>query len=303
MKAPLLLLAVIIFIAFIIVGTNLSLGPRGAYGMPLLSRTVFDAGIGITGGLLLLFLAASIFEILRRRDRIKKWFAERTMDTTFLLPLALFFSAMIFLFFAAALVLSLVQIEEQHTQPPEPPDLVGDVEEVEEETQNTLPTMPPDIPVFEGQETQDSGSRRIVLFALLAVFSAGSIILILRFIRSSRGIPPAEADREFEKLREDLFLASHRSLEKLLEGADPKLAVIAAYAAMEESFAAHNFRKKPAQTPKEFMAHTLSEIRKRSPGKIKSSLPEYTLMQLTDLFEVAKFSTHVIVEKDRESAV
>ena len=302
MKAPLLLLAAIIFAAFIIVSTNMNSVPQTVPGLPLLPRTLFYVIVGAIGGVVLLFLSATVAGVIKRRDRIKEWFAGRSADTTLLLPTVLYISTMILLIFIGVLIISFIRIEDEYTLPPE--YLGGELdEEVDEAEQEQEPGEIIEIPRSVALEADEGKWRRIMLISLLAAFSAGSVFLIVLLLKSSRGTAPVESDEEIEAFREDLFKATGRSLETLLEGTNPKLAVIAAYAVMEESFAAHNFKRKPSQTPMEFMAQTLSDIRERSVGKNKKSLPDRTLMALTEIFEIAKFSTHAIAERDRRSAI
>jgi hypothetical protein len=79
-----------------------------------------------------------------------------------------------------------------------------------------------------------------------------------------------------------------------LEGeADPRRAVILAYVAMERALARQGLARQPPETPIEYLLRVLAELpAARAP-----------LHRLTDLFEEAKFSSHVVEPASRLAAV
>jgi uncharacterized protein DUF4129 len=73
---------------------------------------------------------------------------------------------------------------------------------------------------------------------------------------------------------------------------DPREAIIAAYVAMEDVFAAHGVRRDAAEAPREYLQRVLMA----GPGDREAST-------LTGLFEEARFSTHAISADLRERAL
>jgi len=74
---------------------------------------------------------------------------------------------------------------------------------------------------------------------------------------------------------------------------DPRAAVIAAYAAMQETLAARGFPRRPAEAPREYLERVL----------LASSASEAEARTLTGLFEEARFSAHPISEQVRQRAL
>jgi hypothetical protein len=74
---------------------------------------------------------------------------------------------------------------------------------------------------------------------------------------------------------------------------DPREAVIAAYAAMEGSLAAHGVARSAAEAPREYLRRVL----------LASSASDHDARTLTALFEEARFSTHPVSERSREGAL
>jgi hypothetical protein len=70
---------------------------------------------------------------------------------------------------------------------------------------------------------------------------------------------------------------------------NPRDAVIAAYAAMERSFAAQNLGRLAPEAPREYLRRVLST----------SAAPMQPAATITGLFEEARFSTHPMTENDR----
>jgi len=71
---------------------------------------------------------------------------------------------------------------------------------------------------------------------------------------------------------------------------DPRAAVIAAYAAMERTFAAHDLGRRRPEAPREYLRRVLRA----------SEAPADPAVTITDLFEEARFSTHPISEHARD---
>jgi Domain of unknown function (DUF4129) len=78
--------------------------------------------------------------------------------------------------------------------------------------------------------------------------------------------------------------AVEAALEPLRDHADPRAAVIAAYARMEQVLAERELARRTPEAPREYLARVLRE----------QGMPERSLTTLTALFEEARFSLHVI---------
>jgi cytochrome b561 len=83
------------------------------------------------------------------------------------------------------------------------------------------------------------------------------------------------------------------TLDDVLAEADPRRAVIAAWARMERGLAATGLPRRAAETPFEYVARVLAE----------ASVGPAAVHRLTDLFERAKFSRHPVDRAMRDDAV
>ena len=87
--------------------------------------------------------------------------------------------------------------------------------------------------------------------------------------------------------------AVRAALSALESTADPRSAVIAAYAAMERTLAAHGLGRSPAEAPREYLRRVL----------VASSATHQEATTLTASFEEARFSLHPITEQIRDRAL
>ena len=87
--------------------------------------------------------------------------------------------------------------------------------------------------------------------------------------------------------------AVEAAIEALDTITDPRSAVIAAYASMERTLAAHGVARLPAEAPREYLRRVLVE----TDGTARDA------GTLTGLFEEARFSTHPVPERVRELAL
>jgi hypothetical protein len=78
--------------------------------------------------------------------------------------------------------------------------------------------------------------------------------------------------------------AVEAALESLRDPADPRGAVIAAYARMEQVLAERELGRRTSEAPREYLKRVLAE----------RGMPERSLTTLTSLFEEARFSLHPI---------
>lgn len=90
-----------------------------------------------------------------------------------------------------------------------------------------------------------------------------------------------------------VMAAVDESLEVLRAMPDPRQAIIAAYSSMERSMSRAGWARRLSEAPVEFVTRILSAVAGMSAD----------LVRLTELFEVAKFSDHVIDERMRDDAI
>jgi len=74
---------------------------------------------------------------------------------------------------------------------------------------------------------------------------------------------------------------------------DPRRAVIAAYARLEDALASSGLPRRPAETPEEYVVRILAAL----------EVTRRPVRELTDLYERAKFSQHPVDEPMREQAI
>jgi hypothetical protein len=96
-----------------------------------------------------------------------------------------------------------------------------------------------------------------------------------------------------EELAEQLALALEDALDDLRAEADPRRAIVAAYARMERVLAASGIARRSAETADEYLSRILRELAPGSDG----------VARLTDLFTQAKFSHHDIDATMKEEAI
>jgi hypothetical protein len=122
------------------------------------------------------------------------------------------------------------------------------------------------------------------LIAIAAMALAVAIVVFLMRRKTAVDEPP---DRDAARS------AVQAAIGALDTAQDPRAAVIAAYRAMERTFAAHGLARSPTEAPREYLARMLA-VRSATDGEAST---------LTNLFEEARFSTHPISERVRELAL
>jgi Domain of unknown function (DUF4129) len=125
----------------------------------------------------------------------------------------------------------------------------------------------------------------------LAFGVAGLVLLagLWVYVRNRRDGEPLPA----ATLEADLVAAVETTLEDLRRELDPRRAVIAAYAQMERTLAAHGLARNRADAPLEYLGRVLRTLEVR----------ESAVRTLTHLFEYAKFSRHEIDGAMKEEAI
>ena len=144
-------------------------------------------------------------------------------------------------------------------------------------------------PAGGGGTRGDHGLHVNWIFALpmLGLLLLGAGLFVLARRRRPAAPPPAEP------VAEAVVAVLDDTLDDLRDERDPRRAVIAAYARMEDVMAAHGLARRPAETPYEYLARVLTDLR----------ASESSAKRLTDLFEWAKFSTHDVTERMRLEAI
>jgi Domain of unknown function (DUF4129) len=112
--------------------------------------------------------------------------------------------------------------------------------------------------------------------------AVGGAFLLTAFVLFGRH--RRTAPYEGESVEGELAAVMSDAIDDLRNEADPRRAVIAAYARMEHVLAQHGFARHPSEAPYEYLGRVLTRLRVRR-GAVE---------ELTELFEQAKFSTHEI---------
>ncbi len=128
-----------------------------------------------------------------------------------------------------------------------------------------------------------------VLAVALAVLALGGISAY----RSYRGRKLRTAVPIEPSVAEDFAAAIGDSIEGLEAEPDSRRAVIAAYARMEGVLARHGLRRRPSETPVEYLGRILRDLTSRHDA----------VARLTGLFEEAKFSRHEIDTTMKHDAI
>jgi len=113
---------------------------------------------------------------------------------------------------------------------------------------------------------------------------------IWTYVRSRRRLAPLYEDRSLEA---DMVSAIETTIDDLRSERNARRAVIAAYALMERTLAAHGLARHRSEAPLEYLAKILRGLRVR----------ESAVGTLTRLFEFAKFSGHEVDDPMKEEAI
>ncbi|HEV7215599.1 MAG TPA: DUF4129 domain-containing protein [Chloroflexota bacterium] len=121
--------------------------------------------------------------------------------------------------------------------------------------------------------------------AVLVVLLAGGDLLASSRRRPVPGAP-ATAETPLQE-------AIDAGIEQSLAEEDPRRAVIAAYAGMERALARHGLARRPQEAPFEYLRRVLPVSRAHA----------QTVRQLTELYELARFSEHPVTAPMKETAL
>jgi hypothetical protein len=123
--------------------------------------------------------------------------------------------------------------------------------------------------------------------AVVALVVAAFVAYLIAERRAQR------APRRLADLAKQLEAALDESLDDLRAEADPRKAIIAAYARLERVLAANGVSRRAAETPDEYLPRVLRDL-ELSPSAIE---------RLTALFTRAKFSQHAVDTAMKEEAI
>jgi len=149
--------------------------------------------------------------------------------------------------------------------------------------------LPPEVFVFEPEEPGLPAWLQWAIAAIVGAGALGAVAIVVRDLRGGRpaarettAAQPSNAATEDEA--DAARAAVEAALEPLREPADPRAAVIEAYARMERVLAERELARRTPEAPREYLGRVL-----RAQG-----MPERSLAALTALFEEARFSVHPI---------
>jgi predicted nucleic acid-binding protein len=160
--------------------------------------------------------------------------------------------------------------------------------------------LPPEEFVIEEEPGTRAWLRVAVACLAFGAIVTGGVVFVRNFRgwgtrrRGRRRAAPSEEDpRETEPatpVTEDDTDVARRGVEAALvplrEPTDPRGAVIAAYARLEEVLAQRDLGRRAPEAPREYLSRVL----------VEQGMPERSLTALTSLFEEARFSLHPIPE-------
>jgi hypothetical protein len=131
----------------------------------------------------------------------------------------------------------------------------------------------------------------LVLWIAVAAIGMGlAAAIVARRRRKRRTAVPLAGD---STVSEDLAASMSDAIDDLEAEPDARRAVIAAYARMEAVLARHGLRRRPSETPVEYLRRVLLGLTARADA----------VSRLTGLFEQAKFSRHEIDGAMKQDAI
>lgn len=130
-----------------------------------------------------------------------------------------------------------------------------------------------------------------VLWATLAILAVVAGWIVFR-LRRGAGAPLLDHDAE-QTLAEEVTASIDDAIDDLEAEPDPRRAVIAAYARMENALRRSGLARAASETPLEYLRRILLGLGSRADA----------VTRLTDLFEQAKFSTHRIDAAMKDEAI
>ena len=145
-----------------------------------------------------------------------------------------------------------------------------------------IPTLPP-----EAETSYDPSVSWLPVVVVAILVLSGVLAYVVAERRANRG------RRSGEGLAEQLAAVLDETLDDLRAEADPRRAIIAAYARLERVLAANGIARRASETSDEYLARVLSNL----------ELDSGAVERLTALFERAKFSQHDVDTAMKEEAI
>jgi ribosomal protein S13 len=145
--------------------------------------------------------------------------------------------------------------------------------------------LPPGKPV---PEPELGRSPRVVWPLAIGIGGLIAAAIVIAVILERRRRADALTSEQLQELR----AALDEAIEDLRRDPDPRRAVVAAYARMEQALSVYGLPRKPAEAPYEYLRRVGRELEAEEP-----------VAALTELFEVAKFSEHSVDETMRGRAI
>jgi Domain of unknown function (DUF4129) len=127
---------------------------------------------------------------------------------------------------------------------------------------------------------------------LLAAIALGVLLVVMLRRRRAEEVELEPLARR-ERIAAELATIVEGTIDDLRREDDPRRAVIAAYAQMETALAHHGLPRERSEAPFEFLARMLRELQVRAASALA----------LTELFERARFSDHVIDSAMKNEAI
>lgn len=124
---------------------------------------------------------------------------------------------------------------------------------------------------------------------MLAVVAAIAVVIGWRAFRNRAG---SDDGGDRRPLIGDVAEVLDDVIARLRAEPDPRRAIIAAYARMEDVFACHHLPRRPSEAPLEFLVRALEQVTATEPAR-----------RLTELFERAMFSTEGFDRAGQDGAV
>jgi hypothetical protein len=269
MRLVLVGIALIVLLGVVALVSRGHVAPAGSGGhdrgaSQALANAVFTLWIiAMLGGAVLLAYTLST----KRRDKKKEEFRIKPLLTS-----QLFFST-----FVIAMIFLFNHLGKKAPPAKVKPAAIGTKHAKKRDREKLQRALNPHSPTFQWEIAAG-------IFALICALGATGLIASAR--KRSKLV------REIT-VAQELMVMLDETLDDLRNEADPRKAVIAAYARMEKILAAHGLPRRPSEAPVEYLRRVLLELR----------VSEDSLAKLTALFERAKFSAHEIGHDAKEEAI
>jgi hypothetical protein len=157
----------------------------------------------------------------------------------------------------------------------------------EEGSDSAIQQAQPGKPISPTQ--QQARDPRVVWPLAAGVVGLIAAAIVIAVIVERRRRRPDERTRDQLK---ELTDALDEAIDDLRRDPDPRRAVVAAYARMEQALTVYGLPRRPAEAPYEYLRRVARELEAEQP-----------VAALTELFEVAKFSEHAVDEAMRGRAI